>query len=424
MKRIMFPTVSVFVAVVLACLCLMDRAAAEEPVVKIGLNYELSGKQSSYGLAATRAMRYEVAKKNAAGGIKAFNGAKIELVELDNATSAAAATSNAERFGSDPNILMTMGPCTSALSNAIEPTIGKWKTPSVFTLTTADTIFQRGNKYIVSVTVMASKVGSTYARFMVFMHEKYKLSLERITLAYPDDDYGKDLAKGFIEELTKSGLAKNIVADLPFDWQAKDFTPLVLKIKNARPDFHLQVARTADGKLYHDACFTQRFHPYQVGGTSGFNHPDQWKLLGDEIGAVTLGNPKTFFMELGAFDVPNPVRDEWVKRFNAQYPDIPIEQNLYYGATTALLVLDALEQAKSRSREAINDALHNFQYKQNDVRDFTGAFESPGPAFEPDGRARSWPVIGEWRKVNGEWQKASLWHPTGGVLKTPKAFIK
>lgn len=424
MKRLFLFALPVLIIVSMVIGWTPSKALAQTPVIKVGVNLELSGKQSSYGLATVRALRFAVEKKNAAGGIKSLNGAKIELVEFDNATEVTAASSNAERLGSDPKILVTVGPCTSALSMAVEPVLGRWKMPNMCVLTTADVIFERGNPYIVSVTVMASKVGITYAEFMVFMHDKYKLPLNRITLAYPDDDYGKDLAKGFRETLAKKGYEKNIVADVPFDWLAKDLTPVVLKIKGANPDFHLQVARTADGKLYHDACFTQRFSPYQVGGTSGFNHPDLWKLLGDKIATDTIGNPKLFFMELGAYDIPNPERDAWVKEFHAKYPDIPIEQNLYYGGTAASFLLQALEEAGKADREAINKALHSINLKKNDPRDFCGAFEKPGMAFTPQGKANAWPVIGEWRKVEGQWQKASLWHPTTGMLNTPKGFMK
>jgi len=424
MKRTLVFSILVVMAGFFTYTCPMNEAVAQEPVIKIGINLELSGKQAPYGVPVARALRYEAERKNADGGLRALNGAKIEIVELDNATNAATATANAERLGSDPSILVTVGPCTSALSNAVEPTVGKWKMPNVCVMTTADKIFERGNEYIVSVTVMASKLGSSYAKFMVFMHEKFGIPLERITLAWPDDDYGKDLSSGFREELASRGFAKNIVADIPFDWQAKDLTPLVLRIKGAKPDFHLQVARTADGKLYHDACFTQRFFPYQVGGTSGFNHPTLWDLLGDKIAAATIGGPKLFFMELGAYDIPNPVRDAWVSKFHPQYPKIAVEQNLFFGATAANFLMSALEEAESPSREAINQALHGLRLKENDPRDFTGAYETPGLAFQSDGKARSWPTIAEWRKIQGDWQKVSIWHPTRGALNTPKEFGK
>ena len=424
MKRIVYLALPVLVMVSVATTWTAPTAFAQAPAIKIGINIELSGKQSAYGLPIARALRFLAEKKNAAGGIKSLSGAKIELVELDNATEVTAATSNAERLGSDPKVLVTYGPCTSALSMAVEPLAGKWKVPNVFIFTTADSIFEHGNPYIVSVTIMASKLGECYAEFMAFMHDQFKLPLNRISLAYPDDDYGRDLAKRFKEMLAKKGYGKNIVADIPFDWLAKDLTPVVLKIKGANPDFHLQVARTADGKLYHDACFTQGFHPYQAGGTSGFNHPDLWKLLGEKIAAETLGSSKTFFIELGAYDLPNPERDAWVKEFHAKYPDIPIEQNLYLGGTASNFLIQALEEAGKADREAINQALHKIKLRKNDPLDFCGIFETPGPAFTPEGKANAWPVVGEWRKAAGQWQKISLWHPTRGLFNTPKGFVK
>ena len=91
----------------------------------------------------------------------------------------------------------------------------------------------------------------------------------------------------------------------------------------------MQVGYFSDGKLFHDACFHQSFHPLQEGGSSSFNHPDLWKALGEKIGEVTLGNPRTFFQDAMIFDLPNPSRDAWLKSFSAENPKVPVEYNLY-----------------------------------------------------------------------------------------------
>jgi len=283
-------------------------------------------------------------------------------------------------------------------------------------------VFEHGNKYVSTVSVLASRFGGTYWRFMKNMHEKYGIPLNRISLAYPDNDYGITVTESFKEAVKKDGLEKNIVLDLPFDWKAKDLSPIILRIKAAKPDFHLQVAYFADGKRYHDACYNLDFHPWQVGGQSGFNHPKLWKALGKEIAEATIGNKRTLTFNVTAMDVPNAGRDEWVKGFSAKYPKIPIEMNLLLGAMAGRFVVDAIEKAGKREREAIADALHTLYLEKDDSRDLLGAFEKPGSVWQPNGKPNSWGFIVQWEKSDGKRQKKTLFHPLMGTVNAPRAF--
>ncbi len=347
--------------------------------VKIGCHGAFTGKYAAYGMSTLHAVRYEVAKKNAEGGIKCLGGAKIQLIEMDNATNAKNSVANHERLGTNPAVLAVIGPCTTPMSQPVEPIAARYRLPTVHSITTLDKIFEHGNEYVFTVSVLASRYGATYASFMVAMHEKYGLTLNRITMAYPDNDYGISVVDGFKKGMKKAGFDKNIVLDLPFNWKSKDLSPIVLKIKAAKPDFHLQVAYFADGKLYHDACYNLGFHPWQVGGASGFNHPKLWKTLGEKIGGATIGNKKTFAYDMAAFDLPNAGRDAWTKGFTAKHPDITVEMNLLLGAMAARFVIEAIEKAGKRDRTAIAGALHSLTLEKDDPRDLAGTYKKPGP---------------------------------------------
>ena len=314
------------------------------------------------------------------------------------------------------------GPCTTPMSQPVEPIAARYGLPTVYSIMTLDRVFEHGNEYVFTVSVLASRIGGTYAKFMIDMNKKYGIPLNRISLAYPDNDYGITAAEGFREAMKKAGLAKNIVLDMPFDWKAKDLSPLVLKIKSAKTDFHMQVAYFADGKLYHDACYHLGFHPWQVGGASGFNHPKLWKVLGKEIGEATIGNKKTFAFDIAALDLPNAGRDAWVKGFLDKNPKVPVEMNLLMGAMVGEFIVEAIEKAGKRDRKAIVEALHGLFLRKDSPQDLIGAFEKPGSVWQPNGKPNSWGFIAQWNKTDGKWQKKSVFSPLTGTLNVPRAF--
>ncbi len=405
----------------LLSLLVSNHALAVEPV-KIAIHGEFTGRSATYGMGALNAVRFEVKKKNAAGGIKSLGGAKIELVEVDNATEPKNAVAAHERLGSNKEILAVLGPCITPQALPVEPIAGKYRIPTLFFTTTTDQIFENGNKYVFTLSTLASRIGETYALFMLEMQKKYRVPLNRITIAYPDGEYGQNVTHYFKARMKKAGLEKNIVLEMPFDAVAKDLSPIVLKLKAANPDFHLQVGYFADGKLFHDASFNMAFHPLQVGGVSSYTHPNLWKVLGEKIGEATIGNPKTFGADALAFDIPNPHRDAWVKSFSAENPQVPIEYTLFQGAMAAQMLFQAMEVAGKRDREAITDALHKSFLQKDDPRDLLGSMEKPGLVWQPNGKPNSWGLIVQWQQKEGKWETMTVYRPGYGIVGVPRAF--
>jgi len=412
----------IFVMVLfLLSLLALNHASAVEPV-KIAINGEFTGRSATYGMGALYAVRFEVKKKNEAGGIKSLGGAKIELIEVDNVSEPKDAVASHERLGSNKEILAILGPSVTPQAMAVEPVAGKYRIPTIFFTTTTDQIFEHGNKYVFSLSTLATRIGETYARFMLEMQKKHRVPLNRITLAYPDNEYGLNVSNSFKQIMKKAGLEKNIVLDQPFDSVSKDLSPIVLKLKAANPDFHLQVGYFADGKLFHDACFNMAFHPLQVGGFSSFDHPDLWKALGEKVGAATIGNPKTFAADGFAFDLPNPSRDAWVKSFSAENPKAPIEYTLFQGAMATKMLISALEIAGKRDREAITDALHKIYLQKDDPLDLMGVMEKPGYVWQSNGKLNSWSVIVQWQQKKGKWETVTMYLPTYGMIGVSPSF--
>jgi len=412
-----------FNGLLLVCIWLLTTSpvAAVAGEVKIGGVVSLTGKYASYGNPVKIGTEFVVEEVNAAGGIRSLGGAKIKLVWADDASAGAKSAAELERLILGEGVSAVIGPVVTPTSLTAEPVYLRYKTPGIFCITTYDGLLEQGNPYVRTMAVLASQVGRSYAKQVQDMAKKWNIPVNRISIAYPDNDYGKAVHKHFVEELERIGLRNNLVAEVEFDYKATDLTPLVLKLKRQDPTFHVQVAYTADGKLFHDACYGLDFHPWMLGGMSGFNHPDLWKMLGEEIGSKTLGNDKTFVGNFYPTDSKLPAYKTFLEKFGARHKDVPVEMNLMMGVQAAYFLVEALEQAASTERERINEALRNLRLPVGHPRMVVSSF-SPELGFTPEGKplnART--CVQQWVKVGGEWQLFTVW-PESDATRSPKGL--
>ena len=97
----------------------------EGDTVKIGLNYELSGGTSTYGMAMDKGSRLAIKQYNEKEGHK-YN---IEYVSLDNKGDSNEAVSIATRMMTEEQVAFIVGPATSTASIATYPVAGQNQVP-------------------------------------------------------------------------------------------------------------------------------------------------------------------------------------------------------------------------------------------------------------------------------------------------------
>ena len=97
----------------------------EGDTVKIGLNYELSGGTSTYGMAMDKGSRLAIKQYNEKEGHK-YN---IEYVSLDNKGESSESVSIATRMMTEERVAFVVGPATSTASIATYPIAGQNQVP-------------------------------------------------------------------------------------------------------------------------------------------------------------------------------------------------------------------------------------------------------------------------------------------------------
>jgi branched-chain amino acid transport system substrate-binding protein len=222
-----------------------SAAAQEQPkTVKIAVIVPLSGAWARQGQLVKLGAETAVAEINAAGGIKALGGAKLQLVALDAGDSAEKAKNAAQRLvAQEPDAVGGMGSWLSSFTLAVTEVTERAELPW-FTLSYADSITDRGFKHV----FQTSPTGGTQSQqAMPTIVEIGRSATGRVpkTAGIVGDNTASPIS--FLKPMREGGLARlgmKVVVDETFTPPLSDATPLVQKIRSARPEFLVFVTTT------------------------------------------------------------------------------------------------------------------------------------------------------------------------------------
>ncbi len=228
-----------------------DSAVAQQPKrVKIAVIVPLSGAWARQGQLVKMGAETAAAEINAAGGIKALGGAKLELVTLDAGDSPEKAKNAAQRLiAQEPDVVGGMGSWLSSFTLAVTEVTERAELPW-FTLSYADSITGRGFKYVFQTSPPAG-TQSTLAMPTIVEIGTSATGLPPKTAGVIGDNTASPVS--FLKPMREGGLAKlgmKVVVDETYTPPLSDATPLVQKIRAARPEFLVFVTTTiSDLKL-------------------------------------------------------------------------------------------------------------------------------------------------------------------------------
>ena len=139
---------------------LVQNAGAQSPAtIKIGTVVPLSGPFAAIGLNIKAGAEFAIEDINAAGGIKALGGAKLELVAADAEDSVEKAKNAAQRLlAQEPNLVGGLGDALSGMTLGVTELTERAELPWL-TQTFADALTERGFKFLFEMVPVASMQG-------------------------------------------------------------------------------------------------------------------------------------------------------------------------------------------------------------------------------------------------------------------------
>lgn len=312
--------------------------------IKIGINYELSGENATYGQGSVEGIELAIEEINAAGGI---NGKKIIPVKYDNQSTPSEATILANKLVSQDKVLAILGPATTGCFTSEIPVANKNKVPIATGSATGDNVTFAADgsvhEYVFRICFFDSFQGQVMANFAA-----ENLSAKNAAIIMDSSsDYGKGLAENFVKTFTESG--GNIVAQEAYVAGDTDFNAILTKIKALNSDvIYIPGYYNEAGLIIKQARNLELNQP--ILGADGFDSP----TLVDLAGASAL-NDVYFTNHYSSLD-EDPMVLEFIKTFEAKYGKKPDAFNAL-GYDLARFVADAIGRAEKLTGEAVKDAL-------------------------------------------------------------------
>ncbi len=329
-------------------------AASEEKAdtILIGVNLELTGDVSVYGVPERNAFEQAASEVNAKGGI---DGKLVELVIYDNAYDQAKAVQNTEKLIED-GVVAILGSATSGMTMAIAP-VAKENGLVVFTPSgTNSAVTMDGtvvNPYVFRSCFIDPFQGQVLANFA-----SNDLAASKVVIMVNNgSEYSKELARIFTEQLNKNG--GEVVETASYADSDTDYKASLTSIATKEFDvlFIADYAKNA-GLIIGQARSTAGLEEVKIIGPDGFEDPQ----LNDLAGGAQNVNNVYFSTHFSSLSDNQKVADfvasyqAFTKAAGKEEP-ASVFAALAYDA--AYMLFAAIDAADSTDPEAIRDSLES-----------------------------------------------------------------
>jgi branched-chain amino acid transport system substrate-binding protein len=333
---------------------------AQAPTFKIGVVHPITGPLAEPGQACRLGAQMAADSINAAGGIKALNGMKLELVLGDTQTKPDVGRTEAERV-INQGAQMLMGSFDSGSTQAMVPVVQQRRIPFLVDIAAADPITanvakavkdgQQKTQYVYRNFPTGSSFGRRAVQYFGEVFKEANVSPKRVVLMYCNDLFGQNNAKGFQAAHAAAKPGWDIVDVIPWPEPPQDLSTEVSRAKAAKPDIIAPITRPASAQLLLPEIRKQRLDILGIvgPGSPGLYEAGQLAVLKEDLEYVMSSLPWANFK--------NPrtqaVATEYLRRSNGK----TFDTNSGYSYDGMTLIADVLERAKSTDPDAIVEAL-------------------------------------------------------------------
>lgn len=366
-------------------------ARAQDKPVKMAMIVPLSGPWARQGQLLRQGADMAIDEINKSGGIKSLGGAKFELVPADAGDSTEKAKNAAQRLlAEQPDLIGGFGSWLSSFTLAVTEVTERAQLPWL-TLSYSDAITGRGFKFIFQTSPTADWQAAQTVPTTLDLAEKATGKRPKTVAILQDNtaspvSFGKYLREG--GGLEKAGLKATV--DEIFTPPLSDATPLVSKIRSAKPDFVLMLSSAMpDVKLILeklDEFKLARGKIPLIGNGAPYGSPELLTTIGPEL------------LEGFLFSVANwPLKgqEEFLEAFKKRTGEPFATQDALCGYGHTWILKEGLEAAGAADKLKVAEAIRNMNLTEGPA-----ARSFPGPIkFDEKGRRQNVPMVfAQWQK--------------------------
>ena len=367
-------------------------ARAQAKDAEIALIAPLSGPWARQGFLVRAGAEMAVDDVNNSGGVKALGGAKLKLIVADAGDNPEKAKNAAQRLVSQsPDLVAGTGAWLSSFTLAVTEVTERARLPWL-TLSYADKITDRGFHYVFQSSLPGEQQAKATLPSVIALATKATGQKPK-TVAIVQDNTAAPMS--FVKPMVEGGLDKEgikLVAHETFTPPLSDATPIIQKIRTARPDFlFLIVSSVPDNSLILQKLAEMGLSHSRlpvVANGSPLVTPELLKL----VGAENLDGTMTVLANW-----PIKGDEKLVAEFKKRTGEPWMGQDSISSYGHVMIVKDALERAGAADREKVNTAIHAMDTASGPAQFFPGGQLK----FDANGRRVGAPlIVVQWR--NGE----------------------
>jgi branched-chain amino acid transport system substrate-binding protein len=360
----------------------MGGAAHAQGEVKVGVIAPLSGPWARQGDLMLKGANLAIEHINAAGGIKALNGAKLKLLTFDAGDTVEKAKNAAQRMvAQEPDLVGVTGAWLSSFTLGVTEVTERAELP-VLTLSYSDQITARGFKFVFQ-TSLGGGAQAVNAMPAILKLAESATGKKPVTVGIIQDNTAATVS--FTKPMREGGLEKlglKLLIDETFTPPLSDCTPLIQKVRSQRPEILLLLPTAiSDDKMCVEKMSEMGLGKGRIPVISNGAHiggPDMLKNSTKEIveGLMTVvGNWPAKGHE--------KIAEEFVKKTGE--PWITQDSLSTYG--DMWILKEALEKAGAADKKKVAEAIRTMDSREGAAKYFPGGrmkFDEQGRRVDAD----------------------------------------
>jgi branched-chain amino acid transport system substrate-binding protein len=310
-------------------------AQSSEPIM-LGVSGPLTGPNAQYGTQWKQGFDLALDEIHATGGI---NGRKLAYSFEDSQSDPRQSVAIAQKFVSDPNIVMELGDFSSPASMAASPIYQRAGLVQ-FGFTNSHPDFTKGGDFMWSTSVSQADEQPLLALYAV-----KHLGLKKLAVLHLNTDWGRTSRDYFVK--AAKDLGADVVITEGYIAEERDFRSTLVRVRDANPDGLIMISYYSDGALIARQA-RQVGLKQTICAASSVYSPKFLELGGEAVEDVHLGT--RYFPE-----DPRPEVQKFVSGFKAKYNgQEPDAFNAY--SYDAMNVAAAVLKIGGTDRRSIRDA--------------------------------------------------------------------
>jgi branched-chain amino acid transport system substrate-binding protein len=319
---------------------------AQSTSVKVGVLHPVSGALSYSGQQGRIGAQLAIEELNAAGGIKALGGAKIEALLGDAQSTPEGGNAEVEKMNA-AGVAAVVGGYASGICLAASQTAARYDLPYIVDVGVVDAIVTRGLKNTFRFGPGFGVIAKTALDNLVTLNDQANKAAKTVMIVHEDSAFGSGLAKLLNTQLPERGF--QVIETIPHPTPTRDFNNVALKIKSQNPDLVIPANYYNEYVLLARTMQQQRVRPKGIYSVLG-GAASSYKFVKEFPEAAQ------YIMDCNHwFDPKNAKALELKKKVEAKGEFYTYE--VYMNYSCILLLADALERAGSPDRAKIITAL-------------------------------------------------------------------